>query len=96
MCRIASIHMIGNAAHELTAKQLVAFSQSDSSILSKIAKIGWIVYLIGTALWLYGYFSIGSPPGTPWWIADLFPNTEADWGIGLMLYGTAPTYWPAH
>jgi hypothetical protein len=62
--------------------------------LSKLAKIGWVICLIGTALWLHGYFSTGSPPDAPWWIADLFPNTEADWGVGLMLCGTALNYWP--
>jgi hypothetical protein len=73
----------------------VAFSQFGNRILSKIAKAGWVICLIGTALWLHGYFSTESPPGTPWWIADLFPNTEADWAVGLMLCGMALTYWPS-
>jgi hypothetical protein len=73
----------------------LAFLQFGSRILSKIAKLGWVICLIGTALWFHAYFSIGSPPGTPWWIADLFPNTEADWGVGLMLCGTALAYWPS-
>jgi hypothetical protein len=68
--------------------------------LSKLAITGWIISLGGLVLWLYGYFSAGSPPMinwhayTPWWIADFLPNINSEVGMALMFAGTALTYWP--
>ena len=62
--------------------------------------IGWAIYLIGMALWLYGYLWSGHPAlidwrnSAPWWIADFFPNVEAEIGMALMIASMLPIYWP--
>jgi uncharacterized membrane protein YGL010W len=79
-----------------------AGSQTKVRILEsrKIVAIGWIVSLVGTALWLYGYFAMGRPPlidwqaHTPWWIADALPDFESEIGMTLCFVGTALIYWP--
>jgi hypothetical protein len=51
-------------------------------------------------LWLYGYYSTGTPPlidwqaHTPWWIADFLPNINSEIGMALMFAGSALTFWP--
>ncbi len=68
--------------------------------MSKPAIVGWIISVAGIALWIYGYYSTGSPPlidwqaNTPWWIADFLPNINSEIGMALMIFGTALTYWP--
>jgi hypothetical protein len=62
--------------------------------------IGWITELLGTAIWLFGYFTIGHPSiinwraTTPWWIADYLPNIESEIGMALVIVGMFPIYWP--
>jgi hypothetical protein len=69
--------------------------------VKKIAALGWIIELVGSALWLYGYFSSGSPSlidwhaSTPWWIADFLPNVESEVAMVLVLIGMVLTYWPS-
>ena len=69
--------------------------------VGKSVVIGWIITLVGTAVWLYGYFAIGHSPffdwhtHTPWWIADYLPNIESEVGMTLVCAGTALTYWPS-
>ena len=52
--------------------------------INKLVFIGWTVSLLGMALWIYGYVANGHPAlfdwhaHTPWWIADAFPNVEAE------------------
>lgn len=69
----------------------------------KIARMwvaGWSIVTIGTALWLYGYFTRGTqafvdwPASVPWWIADFVPNMEAEIGLLLVLVGTVAIYSP--
>jgi hypothetical protein len=61
---------------------------------------GWITLIVGTVLWLYGYFVPGTPSLidwralTPWWIADFLPNVQAEVGMALVLVSMIPTYWP--
>lgn len=68
--------------------------------INKLVFIGWTVSLLGMALWIYGYVANGHPAlfdwhaHTPWWIADAFPNVEAESGLVLSLIGTALIYWP--
>jgi hypothetical protein len=63
--------------------------------------MGWLVESAGTALWLYGYFTAGSPSLvdwhviTPWWIADFLPNIESEIGMALVFVGMIPMYWPS-
>jgi protein-S-isoprenylcysteine O-methyltransferase Ste14 len=69
--------------------------------VSKVVITGWIIELVGAALWLYGYFATGNPSLidwqaiTPWWIADCLPNVEAEMGMVLVFAGMLPRYWPA-
>ena len=69
--------------------------------MSKTVIIGWIISLVGTALWLYGYFTTGNPPltnwqaNTPWWIADFLPNIESEIGMALIFISMFPIYWPS-
>jgi hypothetical protein len=62
--------------------------------------VGYIVWLIGLAIWLYGYFVPGNPSlidwraHTPWWIADFLPNIVSEIGMVVMLLSMVPTYWP--
>jgi protein-S-isoprenylcysteine O-methyltransferase Ste14 len=69
--------------------------------VSKTVIIGWIVELVGIALWLYGYFATGSPSlfdwqaHTPRWIADFLPNIESEIGMVLVFLAMFPMYWPS-
>jgi hypothetical protein len=69
--------------------------------MSKPVIIGWIVSLLGTVLWIYGYYVTGNPSlidwhsRTPWWIADFLPNIESEIGMVLAFIGMVPIYWPA-
>ena len=68
--------------------------------MKKSLIVGYILWLIGMAIWLYGYFVPGNPSlidwhaHTPWWIADFLPNIESEIGMVLMLVSTVPAYWP--
>ena len=65
-----------------------------------IKAAGWILQLLGLALWVFGYFVIGHPKFfdwnaiAPWWIADFVPNAESEIGATLMLASIVPVYWP--
>jgi hypothetical protein len=69
--------------------------------MNKIAISGWILLLLGSALWIYGYFVTGHPSwidwhaNTPWWIADYLTNLESEIGMVLVCIGSALTYWPS-
>ena len=60
--------------------------------------IGWIICLVGTALYLYGYFVTGHAPFIDWqanaprWVAEFLPNIEAETGTVLMFASMALTY----
>ena len=62
---------------------------------------GWILMLLGTALWVYGYFVTGHPTvidwkaDTPNWIAEYIPNIESEIGMVLVFIAMVPIYWPA-
>jgi hypothetical protein len=74
--------------------------QGGSESVSKAVIVGWIIYAVGLALWVYGYFATGNPSmvdwhaNTPWWIADFLPNIEAEIGMVLILVAMVPIYWP--
>ncbi len=69
--------------------------------MSKPVIVGWILLIIGTILWLYGYFVTGHSPlidwqaHTPWWIADYLPNIEFEIGMVLVWLSMVPMYWPS-
>ena len=68
--------------------------------MTKISLLGWIAFVAGCAIWLWGYLTIGHPPfidwqsKTPWWIADYLPNREAELGLLLCIVSMIPMYWP--
>lgn len=68
--------------------------------MAKTAIIGWSVFTIGSALWLYGYLFSGHPSivdwhaTAPWWLADFLPNLESELGMFLCIVGMVPMYWP--
>ena len=72
-----------------------------SGDLSKPAIAGWILLIVGTILWIYGYFVTGHPAlidwqaRTPWWIADTLPNLESEIGMALVWASMVPMYWPS-
>ena len=76
-------------------------SNASEQQVSKIIVGGWIASLLGTILWIYGYFFAGHPSiidwhaHTPWWIADYLPNIESEIGMVLVCVGTALNYWPS-
>jgi hypothetical protein len=61
---------------------------------SRILLLGRFVSLLGTILWVYGYFKNEGTPlidwrvYSPWWVADFLPNVEAEIGMALMCAGT--------
>ncbi len=68
--------------------------------MTKTMIVGWSMELVGTAVWIYGYFAAGHPSfmdwhaHTPWWIADYLPNIESEIGMVLVFAGMIPMYWP--
>ena len=68
--------------------------------VTKAVIIGWIIFLSGSALWLYGYFVAGHHSivdwhaRAPWWIADFLPNLESELGMLFCIGGMVPMYWP--
>jgi hypothetical protein len=60
---------------------------------------GWIVTILGGALWVYGYYVTGNVPLIDWqasapaWFSAFLPNLEAELGFALMIAGSIPIYW---
>jgi hypothetical protein len=63
------------------------------------ARIGWAATLLGSAVWIYGYFASGSssimdwPAFAPHWIAEYLPNWQAEVGMAFMVLGSIPFYY---
>jgi hypothetical protein len=59
--------------------------------------VGWLIYALGVATWLFGYVSAGHAPvfdwsrATPWWISSFVPDIEAELGLALMFASMIPT-----
>jgi protein-S-isoprenylcysteine O-methyltransferase Ste14 len=72
-----------------------------SESVSKVAIIGWIIELVGTAIWIYGYFATGNPSLIDWhansprWIAEFLLNIESEIGMVLVFAGMILIYWPS-
>ena len=68
--------------------------------MTKVVIVGWVIELLGLAVWFYGYLTTGHASLldwhsiAPWWIADCLPNLELEIGMGLMFAGMVPIYWP--
>ena len=72
-----------------------------SGRIANAKSLGWAIYAIGFAIWLFGYLSAGHAPlfdwnaVTPWWISSFVPNIEAELGMVLMFASMIPIYWGA-
>jgi hypothetical protein len=68
--------------------------------MTKGVIIGWIMELVGTGLWIYGYFSVGHSSILDWqaispsWIAEWLRNLESEVGMVFVFAGMVPIYWP--
>jgi K+-transporting ATPase A subunit len=66
--------------------------------IANAKSLGWAIYAIGFAIWLFGYLSAGHAPlfdwnaVTPWWISTFVPNLEAELGMVLMVASMIPIY----
>ncbi len=69
--------------------------------MNRTSIAGWVISLLGTALWIYGYFVTGHPSLVNWsaitpsWISEFLPNNESEIGMVLALAGMVPIYWPS-
>ena len=64
--------------------------------IANAKSLGWAIYCVGFAIWLFGYLSAGHAPVfdwkvTPWWISSFVPNLEAELGLALMFASMVPT-----
>ena len=66
--------------------------------IANAKSLGYAIYAVGFAIWLFGYLSAGHPPvfdwnaATPWWISSFVPNLEAELGMALMFASMIPIY----
>jgi len=78
-----------------------AHQTSRKFYMSRTAIAGWVISLLGIALWMYGYFATGNPSLVNWsaitpsWISDFLPNIESEIGMVLAFAGMIPIYWPS-
>jgi hypothetical protein len=69
--------------------------------MNRTAIAGWVISLLGTALWIYGYFVTGNSSLVNWsaiftsWISEFLPNIESEIGMVLAFAGMVPIYWPS-
>lgn len=72
-----------------------------SERVNKPLIVGWAIMILGTILWIYGYFVTGHPAlidwqtRTPSWIADYLANLESEMGMALVWASMVPMYWPS-
>jgi hypothetical protein len=65
--------------------------------IANVKSLGYAIYAVGFAIWLFGYLSAGHAPllnwdaPTPWWISRFVPNLEAEIGLALMFASMIPT-----
>jgi hypothetical protein len=66
--------------------------------IANAKNLGWAIYAVGFAVWLFGYSSAGHASlfdwksTTPWWISSFVPNLEAEIGLALMFVSMIPIY----
>jgi len=78
---VASINAPSEQSHYIA----IGGCKVQRTSVSRAVIIGWIIELVGMALWRYGYFATGNPSlidchaNTPRWIADfLAEHRNAD------------------
>ena len=66
--------------------------------IANAESLGYAIYGVGFAIWLFGYLSAGHAPLfdlnaiTPWRISSFVPNLEAELGMVLMFASMIPIY----
>jgi hypothetical protein len=61
--------------------------------MNRTAIAGWAISLLGTALWIYGYFVTGNPSLVNWsaitpsWTSEFLPNIESEIAMVLAFAG---------
>ena len=61
--------------------------------------VGWIISIVGAALYCYGYFADGGPAIIEWplylpdWAVQFVPNWQAESGFALSIVGAIPIYY---
>jgi hypothetical protein len=73
---------------------------AENPVRGRIAKaktLGWIIYVAGFAIWLFGLFArrprllFDWNATTPWWVSSFVPNLETEIGLALMFASMIPT-----
>ncbi len=65
----------------------------------RLRKLGWVVSIIGAAVYAYGFFAEGSTSMVDWplylpdWSVAFVPNLEAEVGLALSIVGAIPLYY---
>jgi len=66
--------------------------------MNALSLSGWTACVVGSLLWIYGYFVTGTKPlfdwasYTPIWVAKFIPNLEAEMGLLVMCVGSWPLF----
>jgi hypothetical protein len=88
----------GRVSCQLGFDELIA-NKIGGTIMAKPAIVGWVISLVGTALWIYGYYIPGNTSVVDWhahapsWISMYLPNIESEIGAALAFIGMIPIYW---
>jgi len=65
----------------------------------RLKAVGWVLSIIGAALYCYGYFAVGGaalinwPLYLPDWAIQFLPNWQAEAGFALSIIGAIPIYY---
>ena len=65
----------------------------------RLKMLGWVVSIVGAALYVYGYFATGTTSMVNWslyipeWSVEFVPNLEAEIGLALSILGAIPLYY---
>ena len=70
-----------------------------SGVARRVLIWGWVIALVGVAIWTYALFVDGCMPVVDWgtfspaWIAEMLPNRQAELGLVLSFGGMIPIYY---
>mgnify|MGYP006919340014 CR=1 FL=1 len=74
---------------------------NDTSTQSQghLKTIGWVLSIIGGAMYMYGYFADGGAALVDWplylpeWAVQFIPNWQAEAGLVVSVIGAVPLYY---
>ena len=79
----------------------MAQEEGSGGLMGILSIVGWIGYVAGGLLWLYGYLVTGTKALVDWasisptWVAEFMPNLEAELGMLVMCIFMVPVFWNA-